>query len=855
MKKFIFSLLSVILAMTARAQLAEGDYVIQNVKTGYFLGGGNDWGTHASLLRNPQIFSFAGSDNVFTLDSHQDNGGGKHFLGTGLYVDALSAQWTFTATSTDGVYTIHYDGNYLAGNGINQVIKTVTDNTDTNAQWKVISTQTLHANMAQATLDNPQNVTFLIGNHEFKRNAGVWTVTSFDGSANAGKFNYGSGGNNANCGESWKSNNGFKATQTLSNLPAGVYQLDAQAFYNKYSGADTKPYFKMNSAKCDFPVKTGDEESMAAAYQSFLQGKYPITPLIVRVEEQGSITLEVASEHTDMWCIFGELNLTYYGTEADINAVKNLALAAKVKELLAEASTLSETLADAKMDAKAKNNLIEIVKDENQPTLTTEEEYNAYIEKLIETINNAKSSVAEYAQAPKTAASIQKYAEAAGINLNTASYEYDYQNGYLHFDNGHPLVNEYNEQLAEILSKTINKTDLIQNPSFETKDEKGAPDMSAWTGPKGDKDLHAATNKNFGMRTGDIFVEKWTPGPGTLTDETLGQTITLPAGKYILTAEAQLLQQGEASVVPGGFFLFAGENKSEITNLAATIVLPFTVEEETPMAIGAKIEGCTGNWASIDNFRLFQVIEPTALNFVITPESGVVESLQTITITPGVDFTVADDANIAVYCGRQQVGGWNAEAISRNTADGVITLTFPMEIKTPGVYTLDIPEGTFLWGEGEYNATYQKRLWEIAETPMAAPTFTTDETGAHLVFEEEVVLLDEENPVLSVQQNGVEVAQVVCSYNEDYSVIDLRFSEELPIGDYTIVVTDNFFGANDRPGVALAATEIHFTWDVPTAIGEVAANGMKDGKFLKNNRIVIVRNGKAYDAAGARIQK
>ena len=43
--------------------------------------------------------------------------------------------------------------------------------------------------------------------------------------------------------------------------------------------------------------------------------------------------------------------------------------------------------------------------------------------------------------------------------------------------------------------------------------------------------------------------------------------------------------------------------------------------------------------------------------------------------------------------------------------------------------------------------------------------------------------------------------------------------------------------------------------DVPTAISEVAANGMKDGKFVKNNRIVIVRNGKAYNAAGARIQK
>ena len=40
MKKFFFSLLSVVFAMTVQAQLTAGDYVIQNVETGYYLGGG-----------------------------------------------------------------------------------------------------------------------------------------------------------------------------------------------------------------------------------------------------------------------------------------------------------------------------------------------------------------------------------------------------------------------------------------------------------------------------------------------------------------------------------------------------------------------------------------------------------------------------------------------------------------------------------------------------------------------------------------------------------------------------------------------------------------------------------------------
>lgn len=606
MKKFIFSLLSVILAMTARAQLAEGDYVIQNVKTGYFLGGGNDWGTHASLLRNPQIFTFAGSDNVFTLDSHQSNGGDSHYLGTGLYVDAASAQWTFTATSTDGVYTIHNDGNYLAGNGINQVIKTVTDGTDTDAQWKVISTQTLSANMANATLDNPQNVTFLIGNHEFKRNAGVWTVTSFDGSADAKNFNWGSGGNNANCSESYHSSNGFKATQTITGLPVGVYQLDAQAFYRQDGSDDKKPYFSMNGSRSEFTVRTGDENNMAAAYQSFLQGKYPITPLIVSVEENGSIALEVAGESTSMWNIFGELNLTYYGSEADINAVKNLALHAKVKELLAEASTLSETLADAKMDATAKNNLIEIVKDENQPTLTTEEDYNAYIAKLIETINNAKNSINIYANALRLYNVYNGYANDANASID--DFMPAYEAGTLPEDPATEIRKMYYAALDALKVGTKNVTaTYIQNAGLDES-------IEGWTITAGFK---KAGNKNFGMMSGSDFVEFWQNSATGLPNAEMTQIVTLPAGKYILTAEAQNLQQNNSSVEPGGFFLFGPEGQTEITNVAATVATTFTLTEKTEVTIGVKLLGCTGNWVCVDNFQLFQVIDvPTAIGEV-----------------------------------------------------------------------------------------------------------------------------------------------------------------------------------------------------------------------------------------------
>lgn len=826
----------------------DGDYYIKNVETGKFLGQGNDWGTRASLSdsNHGMVFTLAKQeDGTYTLDSHAYNSAAKHYLGlagSDCYTDALVANFTFTAV--EGGYQITLgEGQYLAPEATGTIVNVKSA---TPAVWELISIDAIKAAMPDATVENPLDVTFYIHNNSFDKKVYNidgeynWVMEAANKNLNGGKTNT----PNNPCAESYHST--FTLTQTITGVPNGVYAVKAQGFYRIDDEFANEPVFFANDETSPFPLKTGTENSMDDASVSFTNGSYYCKPIVIEVTD-GQIALGARNTETTLWCIWDNFELYYYGPDADVNAVKNAALYAQVQELLTEAKELSETLVDAKMDATVKNNLTEIVKSENQPELTTEEEYNAYIAKLTAVIGSAKSSVITYANAQRLADVYYRYAKGVNAVLDIDDILAAYEKGTLPEDYAVQLRARYNAILDALKVGTKNVTaTYVTNGGLDEG-------VNGWTITEGT--LKKAGNQNFGMMSGADYVEFWQWSATGLPNAEMTQTITLPAGKYILTAEAQNLQQVDGSVNPGGFFLFGPEGNTEITNVAATVATTFTLTEETNVPIGVKLEACTGNWVCVDNFQLFQVIEPTALNFVITPEEGVVESLQTITITPGVDFTVADDANIAVYCGRQQVGGWNAEAIRSNTVDGVITLTFPMEVKTPGVYTLDIPEGTFHWGEGEYNATYQQKLWEIAETPMAAPTFTTDETGAHLVFAEDVALLDEENPVLSVQQNDVEVAQVACFYNEDYSVIDLRFSAELPAGDYTIVVRENFFGANDRPGVALAATEILFTVDVPTAISEVAANGMKDGKFVKNNRIIIVRNGKAYNAAGARIQK
>jgi hypothetical protein len=323
-KVLLASVAASLFSVGAWAELPEsGNFLIQNVETGYYLGGGHDWGTHASLIGEPQWFNLTEkSYGEYSFNSYQYNNASNHFLATGLYVDGAETSWTLEELE-DGTFTISNGGNYIASNGANEVITTVTDASSASAVWKLISTADFFATLATATADNPVDATALIKNPEFKRNANTsfyptWTVTGADGTGKPSNYSEGQGDNNANIAESYHSSNGFKFVQEISDAPAGYYQLNAQAFYRE-DGSDTNlPYVFMNDEKSTFPLLTGTENNMIQAYQAFLNGTYPIDPITVQIAEGESLTLGVCGPATDKWNIWGEFKLTYYGTESPI---------------------------------------------------------------------------------------------------------------------------------------------------------------------------------------------------------------------------------------------------------------------------------------------------------------------------------------------------------------------------------------------------------------------------------------------------------------------------------------------------------------------------------------------------------
>ncbi|MCD8301580.1 MAG: hypothetical protein LUC44_01025 [Prevotellaceae bacterium] len=318
--------------------VADGIYMIKNVEVGQYLGGGNAWGTQASLLTRPQQFTLeALNDGTYTIASYQYNGV-KHYL-NGVdeaaypYCDAEAdtwGTWTLAETDEEGVYTLCLgDDNYLTATEEGGVATTQTDPTAAGTTWQLITMADIVASQADATAENPVDVTGLIMNPTLNYGSQAnehWTVASYDKDSIPTNYNFGGSRNGSTNGndvvESYHSANGFNIYQTLEGLTAGYYEFSAQGFYRDDSEegvTEGLPELYAGDAATTLPDEYSAEgesvtgQSMATAYTDFLAGLYPVSVQFV-LDEAGDVTIGVRGNSADLWNIFGEINLTYYGT-------------------------------------------------------------------------------------------------------------------------------------------------------------------------------------------------------------------------------------------------------------------------------------------------------------------------------------------------------------------------------------------------------------------------------------------------------------------------------------------------------------------------------------------------------------
>ncbi len=320
-------------------------YLLANIGTEKYWGVGNDWGTRASLVPHPEYLKLVPQpDGKYHLESQVNNGGTSYYF-NGEYMDNDrpiqllvkkfgneplgenefdgSPVWAYTISNNDGNY-YGYDGeSTVMGKNVDP------ENEDGNGLWIIASLNDAKNALSLATKDEPADATFLVEDHDFGRNnrySNRWTYTSetSDGKTN---FNISGGNNTNNCAESYHAK--FSISQTLADAPAGDYELFAQGFYrvDEVEGQPTAdlPVFFANDVTATFPEKTGEENNMNDASVSFSAGDYTIEPIKFTVTEAGNLTIGARLEQsTNLWCIFDNFVLYYYGPGVDtgISAMK-----------------------------------------------------------------------------------------------------------------------------------------------------------------------------------------------------------------------------------------------------------------------------------------------------------------------------------------------------------------------------------------------------------------------------------------------------------------------------------------------------------------------------------------------------
>jgi hypothetical protein len=522
----------------------DGVAYIIDVESGKLVAAGHDWGTRGIVneMGLDLIFTTNPETNMVTIDSRVSNGGNSHFLGSNLFMDAAPVEWglleqEFGFYITDGTKYLSVDAND------NLILS------DDPHLWIIVTAEGVKAQrleeMANATAEKPASATFLIKANNFNRNdarnAEAWQVSEDCTNKNL------SGGNNVNnCAESYHSV--FTISQAIEGAPKGVYALTAQGFYRQDDGeVEDAPLFFANDETAAVPVKSGSENNMSNASDSFTAGLYTIDPIFVEVGEDGAFTVGIKGTAAHQWVIFDNFQLTYFGPNATMDEVKNAAIYAEMNSLRDKANTLKEQVEIEAVKTALENALAETA------GATGEEGIKAAIEILKAAVEKAEASLTAKNVLPKMKELVEStnvYTEEA-LNEYYTQWEVKYLDGSLTKAEAGALQDPtvVTGWHASITCDNFLLSAWDTNPDFND-----APYyINTWS-VEGDSD-----GSNFHVP----FFEYWTGDANSLGEKTLTATMNdLPEGDYEVTAWVRVRIKNDVEAPAYGITLSVNEGEA-----------------------------------------------------------------------------------------------------------------------------------------------------------------------------------------------------------------------------------------------------------------------------------------------------
>ena len=225
---------------------AVGKFYLFNIGTRMFLGVGSDWNTHAAVDQVGIEIEFVESGDGYNFKCALGSFNASPYVDTGA-----NTVYKFQAVAgKENVYNILQGSDLLGWNPEGKTdgkkywdnISNVTgaDAADANYQWKVITSAERETLLAQASNNNPVDVSYLINNASHNRKFGYDMYTKVapggNGGARVSSQDDNNGDRAADFGyEFWNVDN-LEWSQQLTGLTPGTYEVAVQGFYRDGDG-------------------------------------------------------------------------------------------------------------------------------------------------------------------------------------------------------------------------------------------------------------------------------------------------------------------------------------------------------------------------------------------------------------------------------------------------------------------------------------------------------------------------------------------------------------------------------------------------------------------------------------------
>ena len=558
-------------------------YLIMNIASEMYWGAANDWGTKASLVPYAEYVKLVPqTDGTYYMESQVNNGGTSYYF-NGEYMDNGSpvkltikkAEMLGYADEAETIpvyaYTIANGTNYYGWDGKSTVLGQNLAADSENALWVIASLDDAKAAISAATALDPMDATMFIEDHNFGRNnrySSNWQGTGLT-----------KAGDNTNMNtQSYMA--AFDVYQELT-VPNGVYKLEAQAAVTYHDNRTVKAYdgegapvIYANEASSDFnEMLEGDQlSSQAKMSTQFSAGMYEVEPVYVEVTD-GKLKIGAKCEREDIWAVWDNFRLTYFGSETSVSEAKNSAKILRLYELIGMVQELAknEAIVYTRPQLEAVVALIPTYESMDPADLS---------EELLNTGIEALEQIVDHAQAELLAANVLPQMKA--FTETTNFYTKEALDAY---------YTQWNEKYtAGQLTRA--EAAVLQDPfvvtSWRAANTVDDLLMSVWDAATEDwATYHVNTWSIEGSNDGSNFVvpfiEYWTGDGESLAEKTLTATIEgLEKGVYDVNAWVRVRMKDGATGAAAGIALQANDGAQvDVTTGDQVGTSPFYLKEYT----------------------------------------------------------------------------------------------------------------------------------------------------------------------------------------------------------------------------------------------------------------------------------